>query len=279
MLDRVIEFRSEIIDHFISRGFSVNERKEKVKFLQGLNHDLEKKCLKANIHMDFEGINVTFFQDVIKKDDRSGYYDLNRYSKMPENIRRMFIVEASRLVESIFSKYDFSYDSDHDHVNRFRHYFLIIRDCVVGYNKCEYPLYAFNDLWSESRFVRDETGWPAESEYSSKYTVDRDGKNVRCGEIRYFKRNGRTFRGTAYTNMNSMFRIVYGPDRDDYAVMTCGELFTPKNGETLRRNFSKEEKEKIYKVKMKKAVDEMDFEKAIVFRDLLNKKGAEIYFT
>lgn len=91
----------------------------------------------------------------------------------------------------------------------------MLRACEGEYRPgraAENPLRQFNERWGADRFVRDETGWPAFSEYSDYgRNLDRDKRPLRNGETRYFRDyHGHLQRGTVYTNMNSMWMVVYG---------------------------------------------------------------------
>lgn len=91
----------------------------------------------------------------------------------------------------------------------------VLRACEgesAGTRRADDPLRTFNDGWTAERFERDETGWPTVKEYDHDgRNCDRDKVSLRNGQTRYFRDDrGRLQRGTVYTNMNSMWMVVFG---------------------------------------------------------------------
>lgn len=112
---------------------------------------------------------------------------------------------------------------------------LSIRDALEHDSSILDPLMAFNVRWGFTRFKRDPSGWPEDSELYSGQNDGRDADRhrLRPGDVRYLiDRTGRVIRGRVYPNMNNMWRLVTGRRHDPYEHASY--FFTPPEGMQLR---------------------------------------------
>ena len=226
------------------------------RFAEGRRYCV-KGDLKADLEINGRCIQLEMFQNVTAPDrpDHEGRYQSAKEKHMPY-VMRLEMERTRRKIRdylcNVFSGYAFELNK---------------QDSI---HPTKEPLKRFNSMWGVDRFKRDESGWPAVSEFDYGHNKDREGVPLRNGMFRYWRdRRGYLKRGIIYTNMNSMWQLIYGPGRKDTTWVSSYELFTLQPDECLRRSIDPKRRESKLKSLLKEAVEAMNFERAATIRDLL----------
>ena len=95
---------------------------------------------------------------------------------------------------------------------------------------------------------------------------DGDGNPIVEGDLRYFYYNGILHRGIIYHHINNMWYVAV--NKYKYYNIADFQLFTWKSGMPIRNKNKKGALKKL----LDKAIKCHNFEKAIIFRDLLGIK-------
>jgi hypothetical protein len=259
-----------VVRHLMARGFRTvidpNVKKNYPELAQ-YRHVAKKGLLEAHMGMSGRHIEVEFFQNVNIENSNGGRYDFNKFQRMPYLVRKQFIIEAGKLLDSLIARFEYVWDGNTVQGNTTSE---IIINTQLGINPSQEPLRHFNDRWASNRFTRDETGWPIAKEYDHGSNKDREGIHLRNGMFRYYRdRYGYLKRGLIYTNMNTMWHIIYGPGRNDSTWVSCHELFTLQPGDPRGRHFSESKRRSILDRELNRAIKDQRFEQAAILRDLL----------
>lgn len=265
----------KIIRHFRSRGFKVFRCPEAKKHYRCISHKTHKGRigdLELGMRLRGRHIEVEFFQNINRENPNGGQYDFDKFNRMPYLMQKKFVVEASHLIDMLIEAFGYrfgkklSYSPDGAKTSQ------RIVDAIRGIHATKDPLLDFNNRWTPTRFKRDESGWPIPSEFDYGYNKDREGIPLRNGMVRYFRdRKGYLRRAVVYTNMNSMWHAVYGPGWTDHTYLSCNRLFSLQPTDKFGRWFSCEQRKRKQEKVLKKAIAEMNFEKAAILRDLIYK--------
>jgi hypothetical protein len=257
-----------LIRYFRTRGFSIHrdpDTKKHYRTISDRHHRGKKGNLELQIKVCGRHIEITFFQSIVFKNQNGGQYDFHKYDKMPYLIKKQWLKEASAVLDYLVTTHGYTYGkglTGHSPTD------LLVS--LAGIHPTKEPLKRFNEMWGEKRFKRDETGWPVQAELSHYYNVDREGIPLSTGMFRWWRdRKGYLRRGTIYTNMNSMWQLVYGPGRGDTTWMSAMDLFTLQPEDVRRRWFPPDKIRDALEKEKDKAVKEERFEKAAIIRDLL----------
>lgn len=186
------------------------------------------------------GWKIEFFQNVNFENRAGGYYDFDKYEKMPYMIKLIFRNEARYIKE-----------------------FLIELGCICESNpvyklaadriKADYVSSCHHPQKSMEEFeLSDMDGQTSEYSYNRK---DRDGKIILNGQLKYFRDwNGRLSRGVVYRNLNNMWWVI--THKDGLTNMADFQLFDPTPEDFKVRRLKKDRKPKEYldrKDKLKEA--------------------------
>lgn len=178
-----------------SIGFYVSEDKEMKKKYPSLNEtrraggfdDLRFKAEYAPNRFEIE-----FYQDVFHENPHGGFYDFDKYEKMPYLIQKRYDWTLEKLLE-YFEKCGYSIEFPE---NTCKGDAFIIRDYIRSRHHPQ-------ENWFSLKAVDGQT---AEHEMNG---TDRDGKILRNGETKYFRdRSGYLLRGKVYHNINNMWWVL-----------------------------------------------------------------------
>ncbi|MEK3996710.1 hypothetical protein MKY29_18510 [Psychrobacillus sp. FSL K6-2365] len=132
------------------------------------------------------GIELEFFQEVNTKNSNGGKYDFDKLKMMPYLIRCQFLVELKH-IKNLLLEEGFEDTTKPNYKYAIDKVMFRIKDCWHYEEGKELPEYEI-------------------SSYNSK---DKDGKQLRNGDIKYFRdHKGRLRRGTIYHNINNMWWVV-----------------------------------------------------------------------
>lgn len=198
----------------------------------GRKGDLEFKC-----HRYPAGWKIEFFQNVVFKNKCGGFYDFNKYEKMPYMVKLLFLNECRHIAKFLINQgvdnrsrphYKRAEDRIKEHIvtRQFDVKFKSPSEFNLGDHVCSSAGYANN-------------------------RTDRDGKEIQNGQIKYIRHyDGRLRRGRVYHNINNMWWIVF--DEFDYSNEACFYMFDPTPEDFKARRLKKDVKPKEYLLKKEK---------------------------
>ena len=217
------------------RGFQVGRDpyiEENFKILSkdrwyGRKGDLEFKAERY-----LAGFKLEFFQNVIIKNPAGGYYDFDKYSKMPYMTKLMFRNEV-RHIKAFLESLECVDDS------RPVHKYAADK---IKYSFVESPHFPQKTM---EEFELSDLDGQTREKYNNN---DRDKKTIFNGQIKYYRDwNGRLARGRVYRNLNNMWWVIL--NAYDYTIKADFELFDPTPEDYLVRRKKHEVKPKEYLLK------------------------------
>jgi hypothetical protein len=268
-----------VVRHFRDRGFIITvdpHAKKNYPAIAQYYHLGKKGILEVHTQMSGRHIEINFFQNINVENKNGGRYDSDKFEKMPYLIKKQFIIEASKVIDMLFSRFGYSWKQKLNYATDIGTTTEQIVRMTRGISPSREPLKHFNERWEAGRFKRDETGWPTDREYDYGSDKDREGIALRNGMFRYLRdRRGYLKRGIIYTNMNKMWQLIFGPAFHDSTWVHCSELFTLQAGDSRRRHFPDHLRLEKMQQEMARAVKDQRFEKAAILRDLIKAMTAK----
>lgn len=179
-------------------------------------------------------IVIEFFQNINFENPHGGRYDFSKYHKMPYLMKQAFKNIRNKIAK------------------------LLSANNLFDSTKYKVE-YAVDDIMINKRELQDfqrRTLTVPESK-------DGDGNPIVEGDLRYFYYNGILHRGIIYHHINNMWYVVV--DKYKYYNIADFQLFTWKSGMPIRNK----NKEIVLKKLLAQAINHHNYEKAIIFRDLL----------
>jgi hypothetical protein len=241
------------------RGFEVGRDPEIQKNYKALNKDCwygRKKDLEFKAKRYPRGFEIEFFQNVVFENSHGGFYDFDKFEKMPYLIKLLWINESNKignfLKELGISENTKEKSKSPEENIKARyveaHWYPKIKD--MNFN--------LNDL--------DGTT----CEYSSN-NKDRDKKTIYNGQIKYFRHwNGRLMRGKVYHNINNMWWVILNDS--EYTNVADFQLFDPTPKDFTIRRAARDRKPKEY-------LDKLENMKKLSDKELLRelkKRGIKV---
>lgn len=147
------------------------------------------------------GFKFEFFQNINFENPYGGYYDFDKFSKMPYLIRLEFLNELRHMAEFLHSILPDLTDITPPE-------YVLAEDKI----KRDYITFGWRNFHKtmEEFSLSDLDGQTAES-YNNK---DRDGKEICNGQIKYFRDfNGYLARGKVYHNINNMWWVIVNREK------------------------------------------------------------------
>lgn len=205
---------------------------------------------KDDVHYVLEcgprGFKLDFYEDVIRDNKNGGRYHFDKMAKMPY-LRRL-------KVQLIHQK-------------------LAAELEVMGFAECAKVPYDRARAWvleqrAELLDFQGPTFYDAERQYSYN-CEDADKLQIRDGEIRYYydRYTGHLHRGEVWRHINNMWWVI--ENEREVSNIACFELFFYDPAKHPRRRH--EDPLGRMKRKLKKIVDNQEFEKAIGLRDAIRR--------
>ena len=201
--------------------------------------DLQFKAKIYPVGMEFE-----FYQDIVHENPHGGYYDFNKLEKMPYVIRLRFFWTLNKIVRLL---------EDMGFENHTKPVYKTALEKVMQH-RAEVEAFHGKNFYVGARLS-----------YNAK---DADGNCLEDGMFRYFRDyNGRLLRGTIYHNLNNMWWVVV--NKDCYRNIAAFELFELNESVFRGRCVHPRRRKSKLESLLATAISNQDFEKAIVYRDLL----------
>lgn len=138
------------------------------------------------------GFKITFFQNVNITNPNGGAYDFEKFEKMPYLMKKELLLLFEKLRKMLLdlNLTEIPVDSSTLAVDRIK------ADYVSSWHKPQKSMdFDLSDLDGTTEEIYNST--------------DRDGKILRCGQIKYFRdSNGYLSRGKIYHNINNMWWVI-----------------------------------------------------------------------
>ncbi|WP_156290753.1 hypothetical protein [Oceanobacillus salinisoli] len=132
------------------------------------------------------GFNFEFFQDINVENTNGGYYDFDKFEKMPYLIKLRFLLEKKYMIKLLDDE-GYSDGSESTFKYAYEEVMHRIKSCCHYKEGKELPDFEIE-------------------EYNAK---DKDGKILKNGQVKYFRdRKGRLQRGVIYHNINNMWWTI-----------------------------------------------------------------------
>lgn len=209
--------------------------------------------LEANLRMCGRTVEFTMFQNVENVSNRhGGQYDFNKFDRMPYTMRLRCLATARKLIQFLRDRHGYRLDTPKLESSQMRRGGPTALDVLAErYAACCHTVkHLGRPHWHQ--------------DYNRKAG---DGSLLEHGQVVWIQTtSGRWLRGTAFYNLNSMWWVVTGP----YSLTnrSCGELFTSPP-QDLRDKSNERIRRKRLEKELAAATSSMNFERAVVLRNLL----------
>ncbi|XRK15930.1 hypothetical protein Dip510_001571 [Elusimicrobium posterum] len=247
-------YLKQIFNHLRPRlGFIIDNDKSVAKSIRKDYFYGKWQELEFTAEMYPTGFRIQFFQNVNFENKHGGKYDFDKYEKMPYLTKKRFLLTCNEIISFTQkelniadSGYEYEAVSAEDYIKR---------DYVKAH-------------WRKETDINFDLNNTPSDDYKSNIT-DKHGKEIKQGDIKYFVGyNGRYNRGRAYHHINNMWWVILNDT--DFANKACFEL--EDKPAVVKGRFHKNTAKRI-KEELQKSINNLDFEKSIVLRDLLKKQG------
>lgn len=260
--DSHFQILHKVLNFMENRGFQVGRDPRIQKDYKCLNKD-HWYGRKGNLEFKAErypaGWKIEFFQNIVFENSSGGFYDFDKYEKMPYIVKLLFRNEV-RHIKQLLEKLGC--------IDTSKKKYKLASDKI----KADYVESWHHEQKSMDKFeLEDLNGETDECSYNNQ---DRDKKTIYNGQIKYFRDwSGRLARGIVYHNINNMWWVIlndhsYTNEADFY-------LFDPTQEDFKIRRLKKDVMPKEYLLKKEKL-------KEATSRELVNelkRRGIKNLFT
>ncbi len=219
-----------ICQYFKRRGFKVGRDEEMFKeypsiakgYKYGFKNDLEFNSKPTGAGFVFE-----FYQNIVFENSNGGKYDFNKYEKMPYRLKLTYRNEMLRLAKFLESK----------DVEIFIKVPLSDIEEIIKSNQDNTHIHGKNiNCLDDIRIYMESEAGSYNRGHNSK---DKDGKQITCGDIKYFYHylTNRLSRGIVYHHINNMWWVLVHGKRYNKASF---DLFDLSPETPTRKKLSKE---------------------------------------
>ena len=222
-----------LLNSMKGRGFDVGKDPDIEKNYKILSKDHWYGC-KGDLEFKASrypaGWKIEFFQNVIFENKAGGFYDFDKYEKMPFMIKLIFRNEARHIKEFLGALGCID--------NTKKRYKLATEKIKFDYvDSCHYPQKSMEEFE-----LSDLDGQTDKYSYNHQ---DRDKKIIHNGELKYFRHwNGRLSRGIVYRNLNNMWWVI--TNKYELRNVADFDLFDPTPEDFKVRRLVKDKKPKEY---------------------------------
>jgi hypothetical protein len=211
-----------ILNFMKSRGFEIGRDpriEQQFKCLTkdhwyGRKGDLEFKAERYP-----RGFKIEFFQNIVFVNPCGGYYDFDKFEKMPYLIRLSMINTLNHI-----EKFMNSLGITKTH-GKSANDFKLAEDKIKFHyvDSCHHEQKDMNFYLYEVKHNQPDYN-----------CTDRDKKRIENGQVKYYRdRNGRLKRGVVFHNINNMWWVKL--NKLDYSNEACFNLFDPTPGDFAKR--------------------------------------------
>lgn len=188
--------------------------KERNKCLSKYHKYGRKGDLEVKMEIFANGFRLEFFQNIVFKNSNGGYYDFDKFDKMPYLIKVRFKVIANAIKAYLFKKGipDETEPSNPSAVDK------ILKDQKINthIHGGATTLAEIGDYVEKDKAYYKEKGWQPNRNY-----LDANKQDLKCGQTKYFysyQHSNRFVRGIIYHNINNMWWVIYNGVRCNVAA-------------------------------------------------------------
>lgn len=212
---------NDVMKFLGSIGFYVSKNKEIQKHYPVLSKDHKAGqylALKFRANRYPVGFEIQFFQDEVRDNPAGGFYDFDKFDKMPYLIKKQLILTQNKL-RNYFS--GLGYEDLSEPVRR-------TPEDEIKYRmleSCHHPLASMDDVLPKGR---TEDG--IKNVNGGRNVNDRDGKEIEDGEFKYARRNdgrygdGYLRRGIVYHSINAQWWMICGSHVETFSAHELFDL-------------------------------------------------------
>lgn len=239
----------ETLSFLSSIGFYVADDKEIKKRAPILNNDHKwgrYNGLEFKTERYPAGFKIEFYQNINYVNPNGGYYDFDKYKKMPYLMQKQFDLTVKKVSQFFEGK---------GIINKTKPVCQTAVDKIIN----DY-IESWHHPQKEKFDLRSVDGESPEESYNKK---DRDGKDLKNGQVKYFRRfDGYLRRGTVYHNINNMWWVIL--NKTEFTNIANFDLFdlteNDKRGRLAEARVPKEyaiRKENITKATTNELINEL----------------------
>lgn len=197
-----------VLNMLRDEGFEIEPDKDVDKLIRadyyyGRRNNLEIKC-----HKFPNGFEIVFFQNASFENPHGGYYDFEKFHKMPYLIRLEYIKYMNRIVYLLNYIEDLKDESYYN--------YKLAEDQIKACYVREWH-HEQTDMNFKLSDLDGQTEGPGNN-------LDRDKKTIYNGDVKYWRHwDGQIWRGKVYHNINNMWWVIV--NKHEYHNVACFELF------------------------------------------------------
>lgn len=224
-----------IFNYLRSSGWIIENDKSVAKCIQYCHFYGKYKELEFKAAIYPAGFEIKFFQNINVENSNGGYYDFDRYEKMPYLTKKRFILTCNKIKD--FCEKVLNIPGEFKVAKS-----KLSAESWIKQNYVENWHHPEKDIHFD---LNDTTLGEYDTEYNAN---DKNNKRIKQGDIRYFyyRRTKRIARGKCYHNINNMWWVIL--NKHEFANVACFELFDEP--ENLRgRNTHQRELTELQKLK------------------------------
>lgn len=221
-----------VMNYMRTRGFVIEKDETVSKIIRRDYYSGQKGELKFKAHKYPAGFSIKFYQDINYENPAGGYYDFDKYLKMPYMIKLLFRNEV-KYIALFLESLGYKNNTDPE--------YIYAKDKIKK---------AYFDSWHKEQksmnfSLSDTDGFSPEYDYNH---LDRDKKQLFNGQIKYFRHwDGRIYRGTIYHNINNMWWVII--NKYEYHNIADFKLFDLTKADLKERRLTRKKIPKEYQVK------------------------------
>lgn len=233
-------------------------------YIEDYSHSFARNfrlCQKGDLYgkIDLTGYILTFkmWQNINTPDreKNDGEYQYNQEKHAPYLLRLEMLRTRNRLKDYFVNI--FGFDFEEPKKKAFNGYFGMTAEEFVVEHRIKQTCHYVPELGHAEIFCNNDKS--------------ADGKRIKHGSIVYFyDHKGRLSKGKALYDLNMMWNIITG--KYDYSVQACSRIFVECPANPRLKN-TDNRLNKLGYLKLQAVKDE-DFEKAIIFRNLIKQAEA-----
>ena len=211
--DSVAERFRSIIERLRRRGFKVNQDQTVDRIIRKHYYLGRKGDLEFRAHTCGRMFDIVFFQNLVVEHTHGGYYDYQKFKRMPRTMQLQCAVEMSHVLRKLL---ELGYILEGTHQGIVSADLLSVFRHAQGRTDEGDPLAQFNRSWNfpsdwktGGRFQRDASGWPTIASVAEHQpNKDKNGLPLVSGETMYCRHEGRLYRGIARPVPNGSWMLI-----------------------------------------------------------------------
>ncbi len=234
-----VDLLNRIFELLKHRGFVIQTDRrilEQFPILADTHWEGAKRDLLFKAEIYPAGFTFKFYQEINTKNPHGGFYDFDKFEMMPYLIRCEYLITKRYICHLIEQE---GYENIGEH-----HYKYAIDNVM----------YKIKSSWH----YKEGKELP-EYEFPSYNGIDRDGKQLRNGQVKYFyDYKGRLMRGTVYHNINNIWWVVL--NKYEYRNVCASSFFDITTGNLPKRRIqNKKMPQRIRAIKLRERFKELGF--------------------